>query len=1087
MLHASARACRAPRMVARFVSLAAVAMLVTAAAPAVARAADYVAMGDSYSSGTGTREYYEGCERSVYAYPYLIKGSFGSSFSFVACGGAKTQDVLNNQVSALSSGTEFATISIGGNDAGFSSVITKCAQPIVSCDGDINNAQSFIQNTLPGRLDNVYNQIRSRAPNAVVGVVGYPRLFNGEDCNLGTFFSSSEMTRLNQTADLLANVTRARAQAHGFTFVDARPAFIGHAVCDNVEWLNGLSNPTSESYHPNRTGHSSGYASIVRAALLAAPDPNAPVGGNGRIAFVSTRGGNSDVWVMNNNGQFPMNLTNAPGEDVDPVWSADGTQIAFASNRDGDNEIYVMNGDGTGVTKLTNNTNDDRDPTWSPNGDYIAFKSDRTGNNEIFRMTSSGGSQTNLTNNSASDFSPDWSPDGAEVVFQRFTNGSATGNGNEVFKMNADGQGQTNLTNNAASINDGSPAWSPDGTTLAFHSNRDGDFEVFTMPAIGGSATQRTSNTASDGEPAWAPNGTQLAFQSNRDGNNNDIFTMTSSGGSQTNRSSNPATDVSPSWQADSTPPLTSITVGPNGPTNTSTPQFEFTSSELGSNLQCRLDNGSFQTCPSPFTTASLADGPHTFSARSVDPAGNVDPNPVVRTFLVDTKAPSLSVECPDSMLLNAPGSAIVTASDAGSGLPPGEDPSGSYPLDTSQPGSQSFRIDAFDLAGNQASAECDYEVLYPAPGTPDVTSGGNPNAGAFTLSWVPAAPPEYGLHYTLERRDADDDAWQQAASGIDGTDYSFTAGDSADEGTWSYRVKGSDGDHETPWSEVSASVKVDQTAPAKPAIVPDRAPDYAGDGGWYRDSVLVSTEDRGDPTLRDGSDPTGVDASTVAGPELLDASGTVHRTVSDRVGNTSDEATEDFQVDTEKPSLQLDCPEDVVLGGEASVEVTAGDSQSGLASDPSGAVEVDTSHVGTQTIERTATDNVGHERTKSCHVLVRYDYGGLLQPVNRDGSSVFKLGSTIPLKLRLSDHAGNSVAGAHVEVQLERTSTSVDGTEFEEVVDATPTIGKTFEYSDGSEVYRFNLSTKPLSAGTWRIRISLDDGTVHRTQISLR
>jgi lysophospholipase L1-like esterase len=329
---------------------------ISCAAPALANAYDYVALGDSYSSGTGTRTYIDTtCQRSQYAYPYLIKGSLGSSFNFQACSGAKTQDVLNNQLGTLTAATQYVTISIGGNDAGFSDVITQCAKPWpYSCDSDISSAQSFINNTLPAKLDNVYNQIRSKAPNAIVAVVGYPRLFNGEDCNALTFFSSDEESQLNATADILANVERARARAHGFTFVDVRQAFIGHAVCDSTEWLNGLSNPTGESYHPNTLGHANGYAPTVKAALLAAPEPGDTATGNGRIAFASTRTGDSDIWTVNPDGQFPLDLTNDPSADIDPAFSPDGTKIAFASNRDGDNEIYVMNADGTGrKTRLT--------------------------------------------------------------------------------------------------------------------------------------------------------------------------------------------------------------------------------------------------------------------------------------------------------------------------------------------------------------------------------------------------------------------------------------------------------------------------------------------------------------------------------------------------------------------------------------------------------------------------------------------------------------------------------------------------------------------------------------------------------------
>jgi lysophospholipase L1-like esterase len=229
----------------------------------------YVALGDSYSSGVGTRTYINdgtNCQRSLAAYPEIDAGRLGATLSFQACSGARTGDVLSNQLGTLNSGTSYVTISIGGNDAGFSSVIQKCALPFVSCTGDITNAQNYIRNTLPAQLDNVYNQIRAKAPAAKVVVVGYPRLFNGETCNLLAQISTSEESKLNTTADILATTTAARASAHGFGFVDARSAFTGHAICDDTEWLNGLSNPIGESYHPNTSGHQ-GYANLVQSAL----------------------------------------------------------------------------------------------------------------------------------------------------------------------------------------------------------------------------------------------------------------------------------------------------------------------------------------------------------------------------------------------------------------------------------------------------------------------------------------------------------------------------------------------------------------------------------------------------------------------------------------------------------------------------------------------------------------------------------------------------------------------------------------------------------------------------------------------------
>lgn len=242
------------------------------AAPAAAASPPYVALGDSYSSGVGTRTYISdgtSCQRSVYAYPSLIATARGYALNFRACSGAKVTDVQNTQLSALGTATAYVTITVGGNDAGFSSVLTECAKPswMSNCNGAIDTAQAYIRNTLPGALSTLYGQIRSRAPSAKVVVAGYPRIFNGEDCNALTWFSPTEESRLNATADLLNSITSQQAVAKGFTFGNPTSRFVGHAVCDDVEWINGLSSPVSESYHPNKPGHSSGYTPTVSPSL----------------------------------------------------------------------------------------------------------------------------------------------------------------------------------------------------------------------------------------------------------------------------------------------------------------------------------------------------------------------------------------------------------------------------------------------------------------------------------------------------------------------------------------------------------------------------------------------------------------------------------------------------------------------------------------------------------------------------------------------------------------------------------------------------------------------------------------------------
>ena len=246
------------------------------AAPAQAAAPPYVALGDSYSSGTGTRAYLDdgsGCQRSAYAFPSLVAAQKGYALNFRACSGARIGDVRSTQLSALSSATRYVTISVGGNDAGFADVLTECAMPgwMSNCNAAIDGAQSYISGTLPAALSSLYAEIRTRAPYARVVVVGYPRVFMGEDCNALTWFSPAEQTRLNQTADQLNSRLAAAASARGFGFANPTAAFTGHAVCDSPEWINGLSNPVSESYHPNRAGHASGYAPLVGQQLNGAP------------------------------------------------------------------------------------------------------------------------------------------------------------------------------------------------------------------------------------------------------------------------------------------------------------------------------------------------------------------------------------------------------------------------------------------------------------------------------------------------------------------------------------------------------------------------------------------------------------------------------------------------------------------------------------------------------------------------------------------------------------------------------------------------------------------------------------------------
>lgn len=231
-----------------------------------------------------------------------------------------------------------------------------------------------------------------------------------------------------------------------------------------------------------------------------------------RIAFVSTRDGNDEIYTMNADGSDQTRLTNNAASDSDSAFSRDGSKIVFSSTRDGNGEIYVMNADGTGQTRRTNNGANDIQPAFSPDGSKIAFVSTRDGNNEIYVMNADGTSPMRLTNQLADDLAPSYSADGSKITFVSSRDGNL-----EVYVMNADGMAQTRLTNNPTF--DLKPSFSPDGSKIIFTTNREGPFLNYLMNADGTGQTRfSTAHPMSDFEAAFSSDGSQIAFASDRDG-----------------------------------------------------------------------------------------------------------------------------------------------------------------------------------------------------------------------------------------------------------------------------------------------------------------------------------------------------------------------------------------------------------------------------------------------------------------------------------------------------------------------------------------------------------------------------------------
>lgn len=245
---------------------AACAVAITMAAIVPANAAtsyNYAALGDSYSAGVGTGDYYSNsgsCDRSPESYAALWEAAHTvSNFDFAACSGAKTTDVIANQLGGLSASTNLITMNIGGNDAGFSSVMETCDEDTIfgnsGCLNAVNSAENFVKSSLPGLLDTLYADIKKDAPNAKVIIVGYPEFYQVPgSCSVG--LSDTERSAIDGGADLIDSTTKTEAGKYGFTFDDVRTAFSQHEICSSSAWINSVDwTDITESYHPKAAGY----------------------------------------------------------------------------------------------------------------------------------------------------------------------------------------------------------------------------------------------------------------------------------------------------------------------------------------------------------------------------------------------------------------------------------------------------------------------------------------------------------------------------------------------------------------------------------------------------------------------------------------------------------------------------------------------------------------------------------------------------------------------------------------------------------------------------------------------------------------
>lgn len=243
---------------------------VTAAPAQAAGNLEYVALGDSYASGVGAG-YYDSasgdCKRSALGYPALSAAAHGDfTLKDVSCSGATIADVRSGQLSAVTGGTDVVTVTVGGNDAQFSTVVQDC---LLNTDSYCKTAtlwmSSYATNQMVTELSGLYRDIRARAPQAKIIVLGYPQALATTGTCPVIDLSAAKRTSMNGFADALAEGTRAAAAQASVTFVDMREPFKAHGACGTDPWINDLTTP-SEVFHPNLKGYLAAYADQLNKA-----------------------------------------------------------------------------------------------------------------------------------------------------------------------------------------------------------------------------------------------------------------------------------------------------------------------------------------------------------------------------------------------------------------------------------------------------------------------------------------------------------------------------------------------------------------------------------------------------------------------------------------------------------------------------------------------------------------------------------------------------------------------------------------------------------------------------------------------------
>lgn len=464
--------------------------------------------------------------------------------------------------------------------------------------------------------------------------------------------------------------------------------------------------------------------------------------------------------------------------------------------------------------------------------------------------------------------------------------------------------------------------------------------------------------------------------------------------------------------------------------------------------------------------------------ARALDRNGNQSASEVL-TVRIDRTAPQVHAITPADGATFVQGEDVAAAFDCsdagGSGVAvcDGTVAAGD-PIDTSTVGVKSFTVTAVDGAGNTTTEVRSYEVIDVTPPEIDLR---NPAADT-TFEHRAVDPADYSC------------TDEQGGSGLASCEGTVPSGDPVpthELGDHDFTIEARDVAGNQASLTRSYTV-VDVTAPVIELTAPE-------DGGVYdhREEVLASftcTDEEGGSGIAEGyCQGTAADGQTIDTSTLGPHTFTV--TATDRAGNTSSVTHSYTVVDVTAPTVSS--PHEGIeykLGQtvEAAFTCTDEDGGSGVVA-CEGPSTLDTGTVGQRTFDVTTRDAAGNEATVTITYRVIYAYGEVREPINADGSSVFKAGRVIPVKFSVTDwdHAPVGSASARLGYVRSYHDEHIPGMEVEATTNVAATTGNLFRYDAREEQYIYNWSTKGMQPGTYQLFVRLDDGKSYTAVLTLR